>query len=130
MVGQADSTTELLHTQHASLLNIRELIILTLGLVDKPLSVEEAYTMVKNLEVRIRSIMAYKLPDQDIFRSMITKMVKNFVVTQQYSLIRRKYVVQLSESGEGEFDYLLHSIANKKLIQIFDEYKGLIDLFY
>ena len=112
------------------LINVRELILLTFGLTGEEMTSDQAFTMIKNLEIRMLNMLAYKVKNQDIFKNLLNKLLRDGVLQSRYCHETSHHLISLTPFGEGEYDYLLYSIATQELLQIFGEFKSLIELFW
>ncbi|MHA2502269.1 MAG: hypothetical protein ACXAE3_05325 [Candidatus Kariarchaeaceae archaeon] len=113
-----------------TVLNQRDIILLTLGLVNQPLTTQEAYTLTKNLVDRLSSYVLFPLPGSEIFQQLVQKYIRKGMIRSHYSLIRKKHVIQLTDHGEGSADYIIDSLINRETAHIIDEFQDLIDLFF
>lgn len=128
MVGQSEAIqlTHIHQTIKYSGLNLRELVLLTLDLVKREMTITELHTFTKNLEIRIRSKIEFKVPNLDIFTRLIHKFVKQGTLNIKYSLKTNTYIVTYTEMGEGEIDSLYYSLVDDGLMKILEEYSNLV----
>lgn len=133
MVGQAQGVRELLHITpelDSPKLGLRKIAVLTLGLVNQPLTLEEFHTFTKNLASRLGSRVGYSIPPQDNFANLVRKLCRHEIVTHQYSLSRNIYGYSLSLMGEGEYDGILYSLESENISHILKEFRRLIEIAF
>lgn len=135
MVGQANSINSSLlqffgQKDTSKKLTVKETIILSLGLIDRPINVKTAYTLTKTLARRIRSHLAFNIPNYESFNGIITKLQKEGIVRQSYLLEKKSYGLELTEMGYGSYDSILYSISQHNITENLNEFRELVNIAF
>ncbi|MHA2172317.1 MAG: hypothetical protein ACXAB7_20805 [Candidatus Kariarchaeaceae archaeon] len=125
MVGNVDALVPKVHDFFSQLedkIGIRQLIILSLGPMQHPISPRQAYSLTNYLANQIPRSYRHSISSFSTYQNMLTKLTNQGVIRQIRLPEKDAYGVVLSEFGLGEFDWALHSLEDSKFHIAFTSY--------
>ena len=132
MASRAVKVTSLAHffpqTEVEERLGFRQIILLTLGPINHPVSARVAYKMATNLTNRIPKSFRFDLPTFSVFQNMISKLYRQQVITLEQIPEQNRFAVMLSEVGLGEYDWLIFNISRTPYGGIISSYSKYVNV--
>ncbi|MDH5403157.1 MAG: hypothetical protein OEY49_11745 [Candidatus Heimdallarchaeota archaeon] len=125
-ISHGVSTNESTLIESVDKIHLREIILIVLGLVEKPLSSNILFTLVQNFIIRLPKDKRVTLPPNELYSNIVTRLVQNNSIIM--GINNTECLVTLTERGHGEFDLI--NFQYTKDYKLYNSIMKFIDLIY